>query len=142
MSDNVDGHKNIHQLPDPAGRDDLKKPQGGLSCPPFNRGRKEGWDKAHIHWQELSWKERTAYYKLFFAKHLTETKSCLPYMWRLLRMIYCVSPRGGLAILAMNILKGLLPAIIMETKGNFITMVPNICYSIHSSYKEHWRVEL
>jgi hypothetical protein len=105
---------------------DPKDLKGWLSRPPFSilvKGSIDEEVKEEIYWSEMTWQEKNEYRMDFFKLYLSETKKCLPYVRRLFWMIYKISPwRVGL-FLVVELLKGLLPALTLKAKGDFIQMV-------------------
>jgi hypothetical protein len=86
------------------------------------------FDKNYIYSSELTWQERWAYYREYLREYLTETKLCVPYMKRLFLVILRVSPWRVAALIALNLISGLLPALGLQTKGRFVMMA-----RLHSS---------
>lgn len=108
-----------------------KKPiKGWPSRSPFfkHTGTSESakmWLAKHIFWSELTWKQKMMWRKAFLQKYLTETKRCIPYVRKLFSMIFYISPWRAIVVFAMNIVSGLLPALTLQTRGNFIWIVFN-----------------
>jgi hypothetical protein len=105
-----------------------KKKVGWPSRPPFENikdedEKKEKDDKAIVHWNELTWKEQNAWRVSFLRGYLKEIRNCLPFVRKLFFLIYRISPWRAVVFLAMNVIKGLLPAITLRTRGDFIMMV-------------------
>jgi hypothetical protein len=105
---------------------DPKKLKGWPSRTPFfirdKEATKEQREK-YIYWSDLKWEEKKAYRKEFLKEYLAETKKCMPYVRRLLMMIFRISPWRAVVIFAVNIIKSLLPALTLRTRGSFIMMV-------------------
>jgi hypothetical protein len=115
--------------------DDPKKRRGWPSRYPFSRspyqdlGQPANKDdgEGRIFWSELSFSEKTKFRKQFLREYLSESKLCLPYVRKLFLMICRLSPWRAATILILNIVNGLLPALTLQTRGNFIMMVfPNL----------------
>jgi hypothetical protein len=90
---------------------------------PWQKSKKEGETEKRIYWGELTLKEKLDYRKAFLKEYLTETKKCLPSVRKLFVMIYRLSPWRAATILTFNIVNGLLPALTLQTRGNFLMMV-------------------
>jgi hypothetical protein len=73
----------------------------------------------------MTWQEKKEYRKNFFKLYLSETKKCIPYVQRLFWMIYKISPWRVALLLVVELVKGLLPALTLKAKGDFILMVRN-----------------
>jgi hypothetical protein len=111
--------------------DDPKKCRGWPSRYPFSRSpyqelaqlanKDDG--EGRIFWSELSLSEKIKFRKQFLKEYLSETKLCLPYVRKLFLMICRLSPWRAATILILNIVNGLLPALTLQTRGNFIMMV-------------------
>jgi hypothetical protein len=108
------------------------KPTGWPSRRPFysktfvvkNGARVEHWEKEDlVFWEDLTWKQKNAWRKAFLTEYLSETKDCLPFVWRLYRIIYRLSPWRAVVLLGVSIFRGFLPALTLQTRGNFIMMV-------------------
>jgi len=113
-------------------KDDPKKRRGWPSRAPFyssssERRSTEIPDEKKIYWSELTWNQKIAWRKAFLREYLSETKSCLPHVRKLFLMIYRISPWRAAVVLALNIVSGLLPALTLQTRGNFILMVYEHC---------------
>lgn len=109
-------------------KDDPKKRRGWPSRAPFHnssgeRRPNETPDEKKIYWSELTWNQKLAWRKAFLREYLSETKKCLPHVRKLFVMIYRISPWRAAVVLALNIVSGLLPALTLQTRGNFILMV-------------------
>jgi hypothetical protein len=109
-------------------KDDPKKRRGWPSRAPFynssgKRRSTEPPDEEKIYWSELTWNQQLAWRKAFVREYLSETKKCLPHVRKLFLMIYRISPWRAAVVLALNIVSGLLPALTLQTRGNFILMV-------------------
>jgi hypothetical protein len=76
-----------------------------------------------VYWADLTWKQKNAWRKAFLTEYLSETKDCLPFVWRLYRIIYRLSPWRAVVLLGVSIFRGFLPALTLQTRGNFIMMV-------------------
>jgi hypothetical protein len=92
-----------------------------------------------IYWSELSFIEKQQFRKQFLRQYLSETKLCLPYVRKLFVMICRLSPWRAATILAFNIVNGLLPALTLQTRGNFIMMVYCMKNRLMVSCKLVWR---
>lgn len=90
---------------------------------PWQNSQKEGETEKVIYWGELTLQEKLDYRKAFLREYLSETKNCLPYVRKLFLMIYRLSPWRAATILAFNIVNGLLPALTLQTRGNFLLIV-------------------
>ena len=109
-------------------KDDPKKRRGWPSRSPFHCSSRESRtsenpDEKKIYWNELTWNQRIAWRKAFLREYLSEAKKCLPHVQRLFVMIYHISPWRAVVVLALNVVSGLLPALTLQTRGNFIMMV-------------------
>ena len=107
--------------------DDPKKRRGWPSRPPFSKNpEKNSTSKDQladrIYWGELTWKQKIAWRRAFLREYLAETKSCLPHVRKLFLMIYRISPWRAIVVFALNVVSGLLPALTLQTRGNFIIM--------------------
>jgi hypothetical protein len=107
-------------------REEHKAPKGWPSRPPFEKPFVEKFSKSRVFWSELSLTEKNAYLKTFIKEYIREVKKCLPYVWRLFLMIYRISTWRTLMIFPISIIKGLLPAVNLETRRDFIILVENI----------------
>jgi hypothetical protein len=116
------------------------KPTGWPARRPFrnktfvekNGGTVE-WEKEDlVFWADLTWKQKNAWRKAFLTEYLSETKDCLPFVWRLYRIIYRLSPWRAVVLLGVSIFRGFLPALTLQTRGNFIMMV---------TYGRFWLIE-
>jgi hypothetical protein len=111
--------------------DPPKKVNGWPGRYPFYRSSHQDLSKTtsaedreeKIYWSELSFLEKQQFRKQFLREYLSETKRCLPYVRKLFVMICRLSPWRAATILAFNIVNGLLPALTLQTRGNFIMMV-------------------
>lgn len=83
-------------------------------------------EKEWIYATEMTWKEKQAYRKTFLKEYLSEMAKSIPYTKRFLAMIYRISPWRVLAMIVLNIVRGLLPAVGLQTRGRFIHMVYNL----------------
>lgn len=105
---------------------DAKKIRGWPDRQPFYTYDDEGKKKHaenQVYWSDLTWNEKFGYRKAFFILYFNETRKCLPYVRRLLGMIFRISPWRAAVIFAVNIAKSLLPALTLKTRGSFIMMV-------------------
>jgi len=80
-------------------------------------------EKEWIYATEMTWKEKQAYRKSFLKEYLSEMAKSIPYTKRFLATIYRISPWRVVAMIALNIVRGLLPAVGLQTRGRFIHMV-------------------
>jgi len=109
--------------------DDPKKRRGWPSRPPFSNqsdrggGSTKSQNEERIYWNEMTWSQKLAWRKAFVREYLAETKSCLPHVRKLFLMIYRISPWRAIVVFALNVVGGLLPALTLQTRGNFILMV-------------------
>lgn len=122
-------------------KDDPKKRRGWPSRAPFfnssgERRSTETPDEKKIYWGELTWNQKLAWRKAFLREYLSETKKCLPHVRKLFVMIYHISPWRAAVVLALNIVSGLLPALTLQTRGNFILMVYKCCRLADKSYNK------
>src|SRR5271155_342371 len=76
-----------------------------------------------VFWADLTWKQKNAWRRAFLTEYLSETKRCLPFVWRLYGIIYRLSPWRAVVLLGVSIFRGFLPALTLQTRGNFIMMV-------------------
>ena len=76
-----------------------------------------------VFWADLTWQQKNAWRKAFLTEYLSETKDCLPFVWRLYCIIYRLSPWRAVVLLGVSIFRGFLPALTLQTRGNFIMMV-------------------
>jgi|SRR5277367_6250396 hypothetical protein len=105
------------------------KPIGWPSRTPFHSKtvvNKNGvWVKRKenlVFWSDLTWKQKNAWRKAFLTEYLSETKKCLPFVWKLYAIIYRLSPWRALVLLGVSIFRGFLPALTLQTRGKFIMM--------------------
>jgi hypothetical protein len=109
--------------------DDPKKRRGWPSRPPFSNesdrrgGSTKNQTEDKIYWDEMTWRQKIAWRKAFVREYLSETKSCLPHVRKLFLIIYRISPWRAIVVFALNVVSGLLPALTLQTRGNFILMV-------------------
>jgi hypothetical protein len=109
--------------------EDLRKRRGWPNRYPFRcynpwqNSKKEGETEKIIYWGELTLQAKLDYRKAFLKEYLSETKKCLPHVRKLFFMIYRLSPWRAATILAFNIVNGLLPALTLQTRGNFLMIV-------------------
>ena len=99
--------------------------QSWLSKPPFWVGRPytEKEDEDVVYWKELTWKEKLDFRKYFLGEYFRETRKCLPLARRLFMMIVRISPWRAVALLTVSILRSLIPALSLQTRGSFLIMV-------------------
>jgi len=108
---------------------DPKSLRGWPVKPPFrerpmsNLPHASGGDDKQIYWEDLTWKQQLAWRKLFLREYLSEAKRCLPYVRKLFRLIYRLSPWRTIVLVLANTLRGLIPALTLQTRGTFILMV-------------------
>jgi hypothetical protein len=125
--------------------DDAKKRQGWPDRAPFssalNKSTKKLLEK-YTFWSDLTWQEKITHRTEFLRLYFMETNKCFPYVRRLFVMIYCISPWRAVLILALNIVSGLLPALTLQTRGNFIRMVLSLSTMLINSYNGALRKEL
>jgi len=76
-----------------------------------------------IYWADMTWKQKMAWRKAFLSEYLSETKMCLPFVWKLYVLIYRLSPWKAVVLLVVSIFRGFLPALTLQTRGHFIMMV-------------------
>lgn len=96
--------------------------------PFYNTLDKKGLDdelseKNSVYWSDLTMAQKMAWRKAFLREYLTETRKTLPYIKKFFLTIYRISPWRAIVLFVMNVVKGLLPAVILQTRGNFILMV-------------------
>src|SRR5438045_2039369 len=108
-----------------------KKPQGWPSRPPFSTdfGNDDSSKKNpanQIYWGELTLKQKLEWRKAFVLEYLRETKLCFPHVRKLFLMIYRISPWRAIVVFVLNVVSGLLPALTLQTRGNFILMVNDL----------------
>ena len=121
--------------------EDLRKRRGWPNRYPFRcynpwqNSQKEGETEKIIYWEELTLQAKLDYRKAFLKEYLSETKKCLPHVRKLFIMIYRLSPWRATTILAFNIVNGLLPALTLQTRGNFLMIVSALEEEIDHSYK-------
>ena len=80
-------------------------------------------EKNSVYWSDLTLVQKMAWRKAFLREYLAESRKTLPYIKKFFLMIYRISPWRAILLFAMNVVKGLLPAVILQTRGNFILMV-------------------
>ena len=104
-----------------------KPSRGWPGRPPFIVTQERDWVKTQIekytYWGDLTLKEKLEFRKSFLKLYLTETKQCIPCVRKFFMMIYRISPWRVVMLLAMNIVSGLLPALTLQARGNFMSMV-------------------
>jgi len=114
----------------PAGADKARRPTGWPSRKPFytrllfgpnGMPLKERMEV--VYWADLTWKQKIAWRKAFLSEYLSETRKCLPFVWKLYVIIYRLSPWRAVVLLVVSIFRGILPALTLQTRGNFIMMV-------------------
>ena len=102
---------------------------GWPSRPPFRNPldyKDDGFETKEqnsVYWSDLTLAQKMAWRKAFLRDYLTETRKTLPYVRKLILMVYRISPWRAVVLFAMNIFTGLLPALTLQTRGNFIRMV-------------------
>lgn len=92
-----------------------------------------------VYWADLPWKQKMAWRKAFLGEYLAETKKCLPFVWKLYVIIYRLSPWRAIVLFVVSIFRGFLPALTLQTRGNFIMMVTNFNDVTNSSCKKALR---
>jgi hypothetical protein len=107
------------------GKKDHKVPTGWLNRDPFRiiARRTDEKPKKYVHWNELTISEKYLYRKQFLFEYLRETRACLPHVKRLFLAIYRISPWRAMALLALNVVNGLVPAMTLKNQGRFIILV-------------------
>ena len=103
-----------------------KRPRGWLSRPPFTVFDNKSWRKKvekYTYWSDLTLKERLEFRRTFLRTYLSETSKCLPYVRKFFLTIYRISPWRVVMLFALNVLSGLLPALTLHARGNFLMMV-------------------
>jgi hypothetical protein len=118
---------------------DAKKLKGWPTRSPFwayDRELDKDQRDKKVYWSELSWDEKKAYRASFLKEYLAETRKSLPYARKLLLMIFRMSPWRACVIFAVNIVRSLLPALTLQTRGSFILMVDTSDQTDHSCKKE------
>lgn len=110
--------------------DNRKSSRGWPSRPPFytnssNSALTKKWLESRVFWGELTWQQKIIWRRAFVGEYLKETKRCLPHIRKLFWMIFRISPWRAIVVFAINIVSGLLPALTLQTRGNFIWMVLN-----------------
>jgi hypothetical protein len=103
----------------------FKPPTGWLNKPPFynNPPIKIKDPKKWIYESELTWLEKLAIRKAAMKEYFQEALKCLPHAKRLLYMIIRISPFRMVALILLNIMNGLVPALGLQTRGQFIFLV-------------------
>lgn len=81
-----------------------------------------------IWWEDMTWKQKMAWRREFVREYFSETKQCLPYVRKLFLMIFRLSPWRTVVLLLANTLRGLIPALNLQTRGTFILMVRSNAY--------------
>ena len=76
-----------------------------------------------IYFSELTWSEKMAFRKRIMKEYFSETVKCFPHLKRLVHMIVRISPWRVLALIALKIISGFVPALTLQAKGRFILMV-------------------
>jgi hypothetical protein len=108
-----------------------KKLRGWPSRPPFSKNFDDDESSKNntanqIYWGELTLKQKLEWRKAFVLEYLREAKLCLPHVRKLFLMIYRISPWRAIVVFVLNVVSGLLPALTLQTRGNFILMVNNL----------------
>lgn len=109
-----------------------KKVRGWPERAPFFQNHvdiQKKWFEESVFWTDLTWQEKMQYRKAFLREYLSETRRCLPYVRKLFLMIYRISPWRAIAVFALNIVNGLVPAINLHTTGDFMSLVFLVIYS-------------
>jgi len=104
----------------------VKKVRGWPERAPFFQNHvdmQKKWLEDSVFWSDLTWQEKMQYRKAFLREYLSETRRCLPYVQKLFLMIYRISPWRAIAVFALNIINGLVPAINLHTTGDFMSLV-------------------
>ena len=105
-------------------QEEEEKPKGWPGRTPFYHEKsKKKQEEEKTFWHELTWKEKYAYGKQFIIQYLSESWACLPYLRRFLAMMFKVSPWRAVALVLLNTVNGIIPALSLRTKGNFLQMV-------------------
>jgi hypothetical protein len=104
---------------------DPKASKGWLNREPFRivKRKIEDKPKKYVNWYDLTLREKYKYRKKFLFQYLRETKACLPHVKRLFLAIYRISPWRAAALLLLNVVNGLVPAMTLRTQGRFIILV-------------------
>jgi hypothetical protein len=101
--------------------------RGWIHRHPFYVLGNKNWAKSehekNTYWSDLTLREKLDFRKNFLQLYLSETKECLPYVRKFFLMIYRTSPWRVMMLLALNVITGLIPAMTMQARGNFISMV-------------------
>ena len=101
--------------------------RGWLIKTPFVVAQNNNWMKAHLekntYWSDLTLREKVEFRRSFLKIYLSETRQCLPYVRKFFLTIYRLSPWRVVMLLALNVLSGLLPALTLQARGNFLMMV-------------------
>jgi hypothetical protein len=102
-----------------------KVPTGWLHRDPFRiiTRKSDEKPKKYVHWNELTLHEKYLYRKQFLFEYFRETRGCLPHVKRLFLAIYRISPWRAVALLALNVVNGLVPAMTLKNQGQFIILV-------------------
>ena len=89
----------------------------------MERKNQKDFERPWISWSKLTLREKYEYRKHFLREYISETRKCLPYVKRLFITVYRISPWRATLLLFLNLVNGLLPAMTMQTKGNFLILV-------------------
>jgi len=103
-----------------------KKITGWPSKLPFYRKRqKTDSDPAseYIYWKSMTWREKLEFKKQFYQEYFRETKKSIPFAKRLFLMIIRISPWRAVALLAVTMIRSLMPALTLQTRGTFLHLV-------------------
>ena len=92
-----------------------------------------------VYWADLTLKQKMAWRKAFLSEYLAETKKCLPFVWKLYVIIYRLSPWRAIVLFVVSIFRGFLPALTLQTRGNFIMLVNNFNDVTNGSCKKALR---
>jgi hypothetical protein len=107
---------------------DPKSLRGWVRKPPFwmritNSSTTPNTQSETIWWEDMTWKQKMVWRRAFVREYFSETKLCLPYVRKLFLLIFRLSPWRTVVLLLANTLRGLIPALNLQTRGNFILMV-------------------
>ena len=103
-----------------------KKLTGWPNKLPFYRKRpKTATDAAseYIYWKSMTWREKLEFKKQFYQEYFRETKKSIPFAKRLFLMIIRISPWRAVALLAVTLIRSLMPALTLQTRGTFLHLV-------------------
>ena len=92
-----------------------------------------------IYWDDMTWKQKIAWRRQFVHEYFSETKRCLPYVRKLFLLVFRLSPWRTAVLLLANTLRGLIPALNLQTRGTFIMMVCRGCHELTGSCKKDWK---